>query len=166
MSPPPAPEDSVHIGNSFSHSSFHSSSSQHDNGRHLGQFARAGEGQPGQRPQTQQTPPLQDPQHAGPVTGNQSFGSNYTVQHGDTLWQISDRMRAAGDQRGNWDIIGEISRDNGIKNPDLIYPGQTFNLRGPMSADSFTPSKDPSSPIQGNAMGPGAQGDGVPWIGQ
>ena len=162
----------MHIGNTFSHSSHFSSQSsfsQHDNGRHLGQFARSGGG-PGfsqqRTQQTQQTPQLQDPQKAGPVSGNQSFGSNYTVQHGDTLWQIADRMRAAGDQRGNWDIIGEIARDNGIKNPDLIFPGQTFNLRGAMSPDSFTPSKDPSSPIQGNAMGPGAQGDGVPWIGQ
>jgi len=159
----------VHIGNQFSHNSFQSGFS-HDNGRHLGQGERAfgfgGPQQGGPTRQTQQTPPLQDPQHAGPVTGNQPFGNSYTVQRGDTLWQIADRMRAAGDQRGNWDIIGEISRDNGIKNPDMIMPGQTFNLRGPMSADSFTPSKDPSSPIQGNAMGPGAQGDGVPWIGQ
>ncbi|HYV48133.1 MAG TPA: papain-like cysteine protease family protein [Myxococcaceae bacterium] len=178
----------MHIGNSFSHFSSFQSGSSHDNGRHLGQGFGQGHGEhafgfggpPGFRPQgdqgqtqqggptrqTQQMPQLQDPQHAGPVTGNSPFGSNYTVQRGDTLWQISDRMRAAGDQRGNWDIINEIARDNGIKNPDMIFPGQTFNLRGPMSADSFTPSKDPSSPIQGNAMGPGAQGDGVPWIGQ
>src|SRR6185436_19000371 len=129
MSPPPAPEEMVHIGNTFSHSSHFSSQSsfsQHDNGRHVGQFARSGEGQrfqqQTQNEQTQRTPQLQDPQKAGSVSGNQPFGSNYTVQHGDTLWQIADRMRAAGDQRGNWDIIGEIARDNGIKNPDLIFP--------------------------------------------
>jgi LysM repeat protein len=164
----------VTIGNHFSHS-FRSSHSHFDNGRHNGQFARAFDGkfdgkfngpstQRGQ--ETNQTPPLQDPQKAGPVTGVPQFGNRYTVQQGDSLWGISDRMRAAGDSRGNWDIINEIARDNSIKNPDLIYPGQTFNLRGPMSADSFVPSKDPNSPIQSDGQRPGARDDGVAWIGQ
>lgn len=155
----------MHIGNQSSQTSSH-----FDNGRHNGwsrdsgpQQARS-EGLPGNGNRVSEN---EQGQHGEDGEHGESGGNRYTVQHGDSLWQISDRMRAGGDQRGNWDIVNEIARDNGIKNPDLIFPGNTLNLRGPMSADSFVPAKDPSSPITGNPQEtPGAHNDGIKWIGQ
>src|SRR5437868_4586567 len=116
----------------------------------------------GQRMGQSHGPGPQGPQMGGPPMGGPPGGNPYTVQHGDTLWNIADRMRAAGDQRGNWDIVDQIARDNSLHNPDLILPGSALNLGGPLSPDGFVPSKDPANPLTGNAAGtPGAQGDGV-----
>jgi nucleoid-associated protein YgaU len=46
----------------------------------------------------------------------------YTVKSGDTLSKIA--QREYGDA-GDWRRIYEANKDT-IKNPDLIYPGQTF----------------------------------------
>ena len=47
---------------------------------------------------------------------------SYTVKSGDTLSKIA--QREYGDA-GDWRKIYEANKDT-IKNPDLIYPGQTF----------------------------------------
>jgi rare lipoprotein A len=51
----------------------------------------------------------------------QETGYEYIVQPGDTLWKIGTK------------IFGEdpyqIAKDNGITNPDLIYPGQKFVIK-------------------------------------
>jgi rare lipoprotein A len=44
----------------------------------------------------------------------------YTVQPGDTLWKIGTEFR--GDPY-------RIAKDNGIANPDRIYPGQKLSIR-------------------------------------
>jgi len=49
-------------------------------------------------------------------------GRSYTVKSGDTLSKIA--QREYGDA-GDWRKIYEANKDT-IKNPDLIYPGQTF----------------------------------------
>lgn len=43
----------------------------------------------------------------------------YTVKAGDTLWGISRRYGVT---------VGQIAALNGIQNPDLIYPGQVFQI--------------------------------------
>lgn len=44
----------------------------------------------------------------------------YIVQEGDTLWDIANIYETT------WEHLAKI---NGIKNPDLIYPGQHIMLR-------------------------------------
>jgi nucleoid-associated protein YgaU len=48
----------------------------------------------------------------------------YTVKSGDTLSKIAQREYGEGSE---WRRIYEANRDT-IKNPDLIYPGQTLTL--------------------------------------
>lgn len=50
----------------------------------------------------------------------------YTVVSGDTLSKIA--KREYGDA-SKWHAIYEANKDT-IKNPDLIYPGQTFKIPG------------------------------------
>ena len=51
-------------------------------------------------------------------------GKTYTVVAGDTLSKIA--KREYGDA-SKWHRIYEANKDT-IKNPDLIYPGQTFKI--------------------------------------
>jgi nucleoid-associated protein YgaU len=53
-----------------------------------------------------------------------SAGKNYTVVKGDSLSKIAKRFYGDAQQ---WQKIYEANRDQ-IKNPDLIYPGQTFRI--------------------------------------
>lgn len=46
----------------------------------------------------------------------------YTVKAGDTLSKIAQREYG---KAGDWKRIYEANKET-IKNPDLIYPGQTF----------------------------------------
>jgi nucleoid-associated protein YgaU len=51
-------------------------------------------------------------------------GRSYTVVKGDSLSKIAKHLY--GDAQ-KWHKIYEANRDQ-IKNPDLIYPGQTFTI--------------------------------------
>jgi len=51
-------------------------------------------------------------------------GRSYTVVKGDSLSKIAKHLY--GDAQ-KWRQIYEANRDQ-IKNPDLIYPGQTFTI--------------------------------------
>jgi nucleoid-associated protein YgaU len=51
-------------------------------------------------------------------------GQRYTVVKGDSLSKIAKRVYGDAQQ---WRKIYEANRDQ-IKNPDLIYPGQTFTI--------------------------------------
>ena len=50
--------------------------------------------------------------------------SSIVVQPGDSLWRIARRIHGAGMA---YTLIYEANRDQ-IRDPDLIYPGQVFNL--------------------------------------
>jgi nucleoid-associated protein YgaU len=50
----------------------------------------------------------------------------YTVVKGDSLSKIAKRLYGDAQQ---WRKIYEANQDQ-IKNPDLIYPGQTFKIPG------------------------------------
>lgn len=47
---------------------------------------------------------------------------NYVVKRGDTLWAIASRYLGSGTK------YPQIAQENGIKNPNLIYPGQVFRI--------------------------------------
>ncbi len=49
-------------------------------------------------------------------------GATYTVEKGDSLWQIS--VRAYGDGY-KW---VEIASENNLKNPNIIHPGNIFTI--------------------------------------
>lgn len=51
--------------------------------------------------------------------------SEYTVVKGDTLWDISDREYM---NPFMWPLIYWANKDD-IKDPDLIFPGQIFNIK-------------------------------------
>lgn len=53
-----------------------------------------------------------------------SMGKTYTVAKGDTLSKIAKQFYGSA---GQWKKIYEANKDV-IKNPDLIYPGQTFRI--------------------------------------
>ena len=48
--------------------------------------------------------------------------TEYTVQKGDNLWEIARRFYGKGA------ACYALARRNGIKNPDLIYPGQVLKI--------------------------------------
>lgn len=47
---------------------------------------------------------------------------NYVVKRGDTLWAIARKYLGSGTK------YPQIAQENGIKNPNLIYPGQVFRI--------------------------------------
>ncbi len=47
---------------------------------------------------------------------------NYTVKKGDTLWAIAKQYLGSGTK------YSQIASENNIKNPNLIYPGQVFQI--------------------------------------
>ena len=51
-------------------------------------------------------------------------GDTYTVVKGDTLSKIAKQFYG---NAGQWKRIYEANKDT-IKNPDMIYPGQTFKI--------------------------------------
>lgn len=54
-----------------------------------------------------------------------SGGSTYTVKKGDSLWKIAKEFYGSG---ADWKKIYEANKDIIGKNPNLIYPGQTFTI--------------------------------------
>ncbi|WP_418929043.1 LysM peptidoglycan-binding domain-containing protein [Clostridium fessum] len=63
----------------------------------------------------------QTPQPANPAVEQ---GKTYTVQKGDTLWKIAKQFYGNGSR---YPKIVSANSDK-IKNPNLIYPGQTFSI--------------------------------------
>lgn len=53
------------------------------------------------------------------IPGEASTYRTYTVKAGDTLWGIAQRYGVT---------VNQIAELNGIRNPDLIYPGQVFQI--------------------------------------
>lgn len=57
-------------------------------------------------------------------TAPPAAGRTYTVVKGDSLSKIAKEFYGSA---GQWKRIYEANKDV-IKNPDLIYPGQTFKI--------------------------------------
>ena len=53
---------------------------------------------------------------------NTTGETTYTVQKGDTLWAIAKRFLGDGGR------YREIAEGNGIRNPNLIFPGQKLRI--------------------------------------
>lgn len=63
-----------------------------------------------------------------------SSNTNYEVQRGDHLWGIASQPRIYGNPYA-WPLIYKTNSGK-IKDADLIYPGQNFEInRGASSAD-------------------------------
>ena len=70
-------------------------------------------------------PDFSDVQGGGSSTAPSGQGAQtYTVAKGDTLSKIAKQYYGSA---GQWKRIYEANKDT-IKNPDLIYPGQTFTI--------------------------------------
>jgi LysM repeat protein len=61
---------------------------------------------------------------ARPASGPQASGSVVVVEPGNSLWRIARRTYGQGTR---YTVIFEANRDR-IRDADLIYPGQVFNL--------------------------------------
>lgn len=87
-------------------------------------------------------------QNAGRAVENppQAAGS-YTVVKGDSLWAICKKFY------GDGSLACKLATANGIKNPNLIYPGQVLTLpdRGALAGYAATPA--PGTPKQGGKPG-------------
>ena len=66
--------------------------------------------------------PTTQPSQQVPATGAEISGSTYTVQRGDTLWDIS--VRAYGDGY-HWTQIAQL---NNLADPNLIFSGNKLQL--------------------------------------
>lgn len=58
-------------------------------------------------------------------TGGGSGGTTYTVKKGDNLWTLTKKFYGSG---ADYTKIYEANKDTIGKNPNLIYPGQTFKI--------------------------------------
>lgn len=79
--------------------------------------------------------------------------SEYNVQRGDYLWRISGKQDIYGDPY-QWMRIYSYNRDQ-IKDPDLIYPNQTFKIQREVGPDEYLVAK-------GDFLGKIAKGLGDP----
>jgi LysM repeat protein len=88
-------------------------------------------------------------------------GTQYTVQAGDTMWDIAQR---------NATTLGElVAKNPHIENPDLIHPGDKINLgasdAGAAIVDDFpTTSSYPPVEGQGAASGDSQKGKNEGWV--
>ena len=69
------------------------------------------------------------------IPGGGAAGGNYTVQAGDTLSGIAARFGL------DW---RNLALDNGLANPNLIFPGQAIRLNGPSAGGSGS-----AAPVEG-----------------
>ena len=72
-----------------------------------------------------QTPeaPVKEEQAEPPKNPSVTENKMYTVQKNDTLWGIAKRFYGNGAQYPKI-----VAANPGIKNPNLIYPGQVFQI--------------------------------------
>lgn len=66
----------------------------------------------------------QTPQETQPSNPAVTQGKTYTVKSGDSLWKIAKQFYGNG---AAYTKIANANSDK-IKNPNLIYPGQIFNI--------------------------------------
>lgn len=76
--------------------------------------------------------------HSDAVDKPQTAGS-YTVKAGDSLWAICQKMY------GDGSLAYKLASANGVKNPNLIYPGQVLSLPGSGDLGGYTPIYPPAA---------------------
>lgn len=76
--------------------------------------------------ETAQPVPAPVPTLIGTTTGNRTTSGHVIIRRGDNLWTIARRVYGEGLR---YTQIFEANA-NQIRNPDLIYPGQVFDLPG------------------------------------
>jgi len=59
--------------------------------------------------------------------GASGGGTTYTVKKGDNLWTLAKKFYGSG---ADYTKIYEANKGTIGKNPNLIYPGQTFTIPG------------------------------------
>lgn len=84
-------------------------------------------------------------------TPPQTAGS-YTVVKGDSLWAICKKFY------GDGSLAYKLATANGIKNPNLIYPGQALTLPGKDALAGYQAAKAPTAAKAGAASGQSASG--------
>lgn len=77
-----------------------------------------------ERVQAMLQPPAPAEAEAQAMVAEAPAERTYTVESGDTLWAIAERMYGSG---AEWQKIFEANRDQ-VDNPDLIQPGQTLRI--------------------------------------
>ena len=102
----------------------------------LGAFTLA-VGCAGPAEQAEEQPAAETQQEAttetAPVETSSTDMSSYEVNQGDSLWGISDKSYG---NAYKWPLIYKANSDK-IKDADLIYPGQVFDIdSNPSDADS------------------------------
>jgi LysM domain len=75
--------------------------------------------------QAAQTQPMAQESAPAPTPTTRTNDS-YNVVRGDNLWTISAKSTIYGNPY-EWPLIYGVNRDR-IRDPDLIYPGQTFTI--------------------------------------
>ena len=79
-------------------------------------------------------------------TQPQTAGS-YTVVKGDSLWAICKRFY------GDGSLAYKLATANGIKNPNLIYPGQVLTLPDKAALTGYAATPAPASPGRARSGG-------------
>ena len=59
------------------------------------------------------------------ATAQPPAAKTYTVKSGDSLWKIAQSTLGSG---GRWQEIYDLNKSTIGSNPNLIYPGQVYNL--------------------------------------
>lgn len=85
-----------------------------------------------------------------PVETPPPQASSYTVVRGDSLWAICKRVY------GDSSLAYKLATANGIKNPNLIYPGQVLTLPAKGTLAGYATTKAPA------AAGTGASSQAEP----
>lgn len=74
-----------------------------------------------------------------PVETPPPQASSYTVTKGDSLWAICKRVY------GDGSLAYKLATANGIKNPNLIYPGQVLKLPDKGTLTGYAATKAPAA---------------------
>lgn len=74
-----------------------------------------------------------------PVETPPPQASSYTVVRGDSLWAICKRVY------GDSSLAYKLATANGIKNPNLIYPGQVLTLPDKGMLAGYAATKAPTA---------------------
>ncbi len=92
--------------------------------------------------------PESAPIQSEPAQQTASIQDRMLIQTGDTLSEIALQIRRATQSTLSINTLVErIAQDNGIPNPDLIYPGMALDLRGAIQ-DAQSQSTVPAAPAQ------------------